>query len=66
MPGRRSAEIFVSRRVASRRVRTAEWIYASVCECLTAAGSIEDTVDLESIGCRITLRDSYERVEFSS
>jgi Uma2 family endonuclease len=33
---------------------------------LTAAGSIEDTIDLESIGCRITLRESYERVEFSS
>jgi Uma2 family endonuclease len=33
---------------------------------LTTAGSVEDAVDLESIGCRITLRDSYERVEFSS
>jgi Uma2 family endonuclease len=33
---------------------------------LTSAGSIEDTLDLESVGCRITLRDSYERVEFSS
>jgi Uma2 family endonuclease len=33
---------------------------------LTAASGIEDTVDLESVGCRITLRDSYERVEFSS
>ena len=33
---------------------------------LTAAGSIDDTLDLESVGCRITLRDSYERVEFSS
>jgi len=33
---------------------------------LTAAGSIDDTVDLESVGCRITLRVSYERVEFSS
>jgi Uma2 family endonuclease len=33
---------------------------------LTTAGSIEDAVDLESVGCRITLGDSYERVEFSS
>jgi len=33
---------------------------------LTAASSIEDAMDLESVGCRITLRDSYERVEFSS
>jgi Uma2 family endonuclease len=32
---------------------------------LTAAGSVEDTMDLESVGCRITLRDSYARVEFS-
>jgi Uma2 family endonuclease len=33
---------------------------------LTAAGSIEDTVDLESVGCRITLRDGYDKVEFTS
>jgi hypothetical protein len=33
---------------------------------LTAARSIDDALDLESVGCRITLRDSYERVEFSS
>jgi Uma2 family endonuclease len=33
---------------------------------LTSANSIEDTMDLESVGCRITLRDSYDKVEFSS
>jgi Uma2 family endonuclease len=33
---------------------------------LTAAGSIEDTIDLESVGCRITLRDCYDKVEFAS
>ena len=32
---------------------------------LTSAGSIEDAVDLESLGCRISLRDSYDKVEFS-
>jgi Uma2 family endonuclease len=31
---------------------------------LTSAGGIDDTIDLESIGCRIRLRDIYERVEF--
>jgi Uma2 family endonuclease len=53
--------------VASERVHTdlftrqpgGQWL-------LTAAGSIDDALDLESVGCRITLRDTYERVEFSS
>jgi Uma2 family endonuclease len=33
---------------------------------LTSAGSVEDTIDLESIGCSVGLRESYERVEFLS
>jgi Uma2 family endonuclease len=33
---------------------------------LTAAGSIEDALNLDSIGCRIALRDTYEQVEFPS
>jgi len=33
---------------------------------LKAAGSPEDIIELDSIGCRLTLRDTYERVEFSS
>lgn len=33
---------------------------------LKAFGSAEDTIELDSIGCRLALSDSYERVEFSS
>jgi Uma2 family endonuclease len=33
---------------------------------LKAAGSLEDIIELDSVGCRLTLRDTYERVEFSS
>jgi Uma2 family endonuclease len=33
---------------------------------LTSAGSLEDSIVLESIGGRIGLRESYERVEFLS
>jgi Uma2 family endonuclease len=33
---------------------------------LTAAAGIDDAIDLESIGCRIALRDTYERLEFSA
>jgi Uma2 family endonuclease len=33
---------------------------------LTSASSLDDTIDLESIGCRIALGESYEKVEFLS
>jgi Uma2 family endonuclease len=33
---------------------------------LTSAGSVDDTIELESIDCRLALRDCYERVEFLS
>jgi Uma2 family endonuclease len=53
--------------VASERVHTdlftrqagGHWL-------LTVAGGIEDAIDLESVGCRITLRDSYDKVEFDA
>lgn len=31
---------------------------------LTAASSADDVIDLDSIGCRLALRDAYEGVEF--
>src|SRR3984957_17218554 len=33
---------------------------------LTAAGSADDVIDLDSIGCRLALRDAYEGVEFTA
>ncbi len=33
---------------------------------LTTAGGAQEGIDLESIGCRISLRDSYDKVEFPS
>ena len=33
---------------------------------LTVVGGIEDAIDLESVGCRIALRDSYDKVEFDA
>lgn len=32
---------------------------------LTAASRLEDTIDLESVGCTLSLADVYERVEFA-
>ncbi|SPE42792.1 conserved hypothetical protein [Candidatus Sulfopaludibacter sp. SbA3] len=32
---------------------------------LTSAGDLHDTVELQSIGCRVLLSDLYEKVEFS-
>lgn len=32
---------------------------------LTAVSNLEDTVELHSVGCRVTLADVYEKVEFS-
>lgn len=33
---------------------------------LRGAASLDDAIDLDSIGCRVSLRDCYERVEFAS
>jgi hypothetical protein len=33
---------------------------------LTAACSASDVIDLDSIGCRLALRDAYEGVEFTA
>jgi len=32
---------------------------------LTAKSSLEDSIDLQSVGCRLLLADLYERIEFS-
>jgi Uma2 family endonuclease len=33
---------------------------------LTSAGRLEDSLDLQSIGCQIRLSDLYEKVEFTT
>jgi Uma2 family endonuclease len=50
-----------------------EWVHADLFTrqpggewLLKAAASLDDAIDLNSIGCRVSLRDCYERVEFSS
>ncbi|SPF34319.1 hypothetical protein SBA4_1480013 [Candidatus Sulfopaludibacter sp. SbA4] len=36
------------------------------CWTLTAASRLEDTIEIESIGCRLKLADIYEKVELDA
>ena len=52
--------------VASDRIHTDLFTWQpDGCWMLTSADRLEDSLDLQSVGCRLNLADLYEKVEFT-